>query len=87
VKSTLGFVDYPSAAPTRNNLIQCFQNKNLTTLVESIQGHVLEFIDMLRTKAKLDEGVDGVVCFRLLALDVVTDVLWGRRKDPAISDG
>jgi cytochrome P450 len=80
VQSTLGFIDYPSAAPTRNNLIQCFQNKNLATLVESIQGHVLEFTDMLRTKAKLDESVDGVVCFRLLALDVVMDVLWGEEN-------
>lgn len=80
VKSTLGFIDYPSAAPTRNNLIQCFQNKNLATLVENIQGHVLEFIEMLRAKAKLNESVDGVVCFRLPALDVVTDVLWGEEK-------
>ena len=80
VKSTLGFIDYTSAAPTRNNLIQCFQNKNLATLVESIQGHVLEFTDMLRAKAKLGASVDGVVCFRLLALDVVTDVLWGEEK-------
>jgi cytochrome P450 len=80
VKSTLGFIDYPSAAPTRNNLIQCFQNKNLVTLVENIQGHVQEFIDMLKSKAKLNESVDGVVCFRLLALDVVTDVLWGEEN-------
>lgn len=80
VKSTLGFIDYPSAAPTRNNLIQCFQSKNLATLVENIQGHVLEFTNMLRAKAKLNESVDGVVCFRLLALDVVTGVLWGEEN-------
>lgn len=28
-------------------------------------------------KAKAEENVDGVVWFRLLALDIVTDVLWG----------
>src|SRR4051812_28167144 len=32
---------------------------------------------MLRLKTTLNEHVDGVVCFRLLALDIVTDVLWG----------
>ena len=80
VKSTLGFIDYTGAAPTRNNLIQCFQNKNLTALVSSIQAHVFEFTDMLRAKAKLNQPVDGVVVFRLLALDVVTDVLWGEQN-------
>ena len=80
VKSTLGFIDYASAAPTRNNLIQCFQNKNLAMLVESIQAHVFEFTDMLKFKAKLNDSIDGVICFRLLALDVVTDVLWGEEK-------
>ena len=40
--------------------------------------HVLriaEFCAVLRAKAGQD--VDGVVLFRLLALDIVTDVLWG----------
>jgi len=77
VTSTLGFIDYPSAAPTRNNLIQCFQNKNLATLVENIDSHVMDFIKLLESKAESNETVDGVVVFRLLALDIVTDVLWG----------
>lgn len=80
VRSTLGFVNYSDAAPTRNNLIKCFQNQNLATLVDSIQGHVLELVDLLKGKAQLGENVDGVVCFRLLALDIVTDVLWGEEK-------
>lgn len=78
VTSTLGFIDYPSAAPTRNNLIQCFQNKNLATLIENMSSHIGEFCDVLRAKAAQD--IDGVVLFRLLALDIVTDVLWGERK-------
>lgn len=77
VTSTLGFVDYASAAPSRNNLIQCFQNKNLAALVENIQSHVEDFLKLLEGKAKTNETVDGVVVFRLLALDIVTDVLWG----------
>ena len=80
VKSTLGFIDYASAAPTRNNLIQCFQNKNLATLVENMSSHIAEFCDILRAKVKLGEDIDGIVLFRLLALDIVTDVLWGERK-------
>lgn len=80
VKSTLGFLDYPSAAPTRNNLIKCFQNQNLVTLVDQIQGHVMELVEILRRKSQNNEPVDGVICFRLLALDVVTDVLWGEEK-------
>lgn len=80
VKSTLGFLDYPSAAPTRNNLIKCFQNQNLATLVDNIQSHVLELVNYLQETCKKDECVDGVVCFRLLALDIVTDVLWGEES-------
>lgn len=86
IKSTLGFLDYPSAAPTRNNLIQCFQNKNLASLVENIQGHVYACVDVLTKRAKNDEKVDGVVIFRLLALDIVTDVLWGEEKTLLSSD-
>lgn len=80
VTSTLGFVDYPSAAPTRNNLIQCFQNKNLATLVENISSHIAEFCEILLRKDAAGEDIDGVVLFRLLALDIVTDVLWGEQK-------
>jgi cytochrome P450 len=80
VTSTLGFVDYRSAAPSRNNLIQCFQNKNLVTLVESIESHVQDFLKLLEDKCRNDQSVDGVVVFRLLALDIVTDVLWGEEN-------
>jgi cytochrome P450 len=80
VTSTLGFVDYPSAAPTRNNLIQIFQNRNLATLVENISSHVTEFCHVIDEKSKAGQDVDGVVLFRLLALDIVTDVLWNEQK-------
>ena len=80
VTSTLGFIDYASAAPTRNNLVQCFQNKNLAILVENISSHVDEFVNMLKRSVEKDDEVDGVVIFRLLALDIVTDVLWGEEK-------
>ncbi|OOQ89748.1 hypothetical protein PEBR_07192 [Penicillium brasilianum] len=79
VKSTLGFLDYSSAAPTRNNLIQCFQNRNLDTLVDSMAFHITEFCDMLKPKVANKESVDGIVVFRLLALDIVTDILWGEK--------
>ena len=80
VTSTLGFVDYASAAPTRNNLIAIFQNKNLATLVENISSHIAEFCDKLHEKSTAGEDVDCIVLFRLLALDVVTDVLWGEKR-------
>lgn len=81
VTSTLGKLDYASAAPTRTNLIQCFQNRNLETLTEHIDGHVFQFVDIMKGKARSGENVDGVVWFRLLALDIVTDVLWGEDTD------
>ncbi|KAH6689896.1 putative cytochrome P450 [Plectosphaerella plurivora] len=77
VTSTLGFVDYASASPSRTNLLQCFQNRNLDTLVESIESHIDEIMQLLDSHAQADAAVDGVVAFRLLALDIVTDVLWG----------
>jgi cytochrome P450 len=76
----LGFVDYPSAAPTRNNLIQIFQNRDLATLVENISSHITEFCQVLDEKAKAGQDIDGVVLFRLLALDIVTDVLWNEQN-------
>jgi cytochrome P450 len=80
VQSTLGFVDYASAAPSRNSIIQCFQNKNLETLVENIESHVDDFVQLLDTRCRAKQEVDGVVVFRLLALDIVTDVLWGEEN-------
>ncbi|PMD48957.1 cytochrome P450 [Hyaloscypha variabilis F] len=80
VTSTLGFVDYANAAPHRNNLIQCFQNKNLAILATNIDSHVQEFVRLLSRKAEESSNVDGIVVFRLLALDIVTDVLWGEEQ-------
>lgn len=80
VTTTLGFVDYPTAAPTRNNLIQCFQNRNLEKLVDSMASHIAEFCELLSSSIQERRNVDGVVVFRLLALDIVTDVLWGEKK-------
>lgn len=77
VTSTLGFLEYEKSVPARRNLLQCFQNKNLDTLVKNISSHVEKFIQFLGAKAKEGASVNGVVVFRLLALDVVTDVLWG----------
>ena len=79
VVSTLGKLDYASAAPTRNNLIACFQNKNLALLAEHVNAHVKQFVEIMETLAEGGEDIDGVVWFRLLALDVVTDVLWGEK--------
>lgn len=77
VTTTLGKLDHASAAPTRANLIQCFQNRNLDALAGHIDGHVFQFVEIMRSKAEQGEDIDGVVWFRLLALDIVTDVLWG----------
>lgn len=74
---TLGFLHYREAAPTRNNLIMCFQNKNLEILTESIGEHITTFLRVLRDKSTRHENIDGMMWFRLLALDIVTDVLWG----------
>lgn len=81
VITTLGKLDYASAAPTRTNLIQCFQNRNLDALSENIVSHVFQFVGILKRFARSGSNVDGVVYFRLLALDVVTDVLWGDQTD------
>ncbi|KIX92750.1 uncharacterized protein Z520_11602 [Fonsecaea multimorphosa CBS 102226] len=80
VTTTLGFLDYASAARSRNNLLQCFQNRNLATLAENMQSHVEDFIRLLEQKSRSGDAVDGVVVFRLLALDIVTDVLWGEEN-------
>lgn len=77
VTTTLGKIDYASAAPTRSNLIQCFQNRNLDALASNIDRHVLQFINVMKEKASSGENVDGVIWFRYLTLDIVTDVLWG----------
>ena len=78
VKSTLGILDYPSASMTRNNLIKCFQSTNLDTLSEHIIHHVEDFVSAMKAKADGTALVDGLFWYRLLALDVVCDVLWVR---------
>lgn len=89
VKGTLGFRTYKEAAPTRNNLLQCFQNRNLTMLVENIQAHCDQFVSVLRPISQAGNVFEGHVLFRLLALDVVTDVLWGEEEKllDDVSDG
>jgi cytochrome P450 len=81
VVSTLGKLDYASAGPTRTNLIQCFQSRNLEVLAEHIDQHVFQFVETMSEKARNGENIDGVIWFRLLALDIVTDVLWGEDTD------
>lgn len=80
VTSVLGFLTYAEAAPKRNNLIQCFQNKNLAALVENMSSHIADFCGILREKDKAGEDVDGLVLTRLLALDILTDVVWGEKR-------
>jgi cytochrome P450 len=63
------------------DILQCFQNRNLDTLAGNIDSHVLKFVDILSNHADCGENIDGVVWFRLLALDIVTDVLWGDQTD------
>ncbi|KPI35953.1 Trichodiene oxygenase [Cyphellophora attinorum] len=60
VTSTLGFLTYPEAAPSRNNLVQCFQNRNLAALIDNIESHVDDFIRILDQRAQANEAVDGV---------------------------
>lgn len=81
VTSTLGFLDYASAAPTRNNLIQCFQNKNLVVLADHTANHIFSFLNVIEEKTSKGESINGVLWFRLLALDIVTDVLWGEQTN------
>jgi len=81
VKSTLGILDYPTASTTRNNLIKCFQNKNLDVLSENITQHVQEFVNCIDTQIKQDKPVECLFWFRLLALDIVTDVLWAEQTN------
>jgi cytochrome P450 len=87
VTVTLGFKTYSEAAPSRNYLIQCFQNRNLAILLENLRTRCQRFLDILREKSKAKESTDGVYWFRLLALDIVTDVLWGEEKNQLLNAG
>ncbi|GAC95155.1 benzoate 4-monooxygenase cytochrome P450 [Pseudozyma hubeiensis SY62] len=81
VKSTLGILDYPTASTTRNNLIKCFQNKNLDILSTNIDGHVRHFVDCIALQVRENKPVECLFWFRLLALDIVTDVLWAEQTN------
>jgi cytochrome P450 len=81
VKSTLGILDYPTAAATRNNLIKCFQSRNLDVLSEHIDSHVTDFVNCIAEHIKQDKPTEGLFWFRLLAIDIVTDVLWGEQTN------
>ena len=48
-------------------------------MVENISSHIKEFCQVLDQKLETRQDVDGVILFRLLALDIVTDVLWGEK--------
>jgi cytochrome P450 len=73
---TSGFSDYPSEDASRSNLIKRFQDQNFATLVSQIQRHVIQLANILQALSTINDKVDGVVCFRLLAPDLVTDILW-----------
>jgi cytochrome P450 len=81
VKSTLGILDYDSASTTRTNLIQCFQNRNLDTLNEHIDSHIVDFVAAIRSHIKDGKATECLFWYRLLALDIVTDVLWGEQTE------
>jgi cytochrome P450 len=81
ITTTLGILDYADAAPTRSNLLNCFQNRNLQNLAENISTHVKIFVQILQDKTDREENVNGVLWYRLLALDIVTDVLWGESSN------
>ena len=87
VTVTLGFKTYSEAAPSRNYLIQCFQNRNLSILVQNLQMHCQRFVDVLKKQSKSGDSTDGVYWFRLLALDIVSDVLWGEEKSLLLNTG
>lgn len=81
VKSTLGILDYDSASVTRSNLIQCFQSRNLDTLSEHIDSHIIDFVAAIRKHVKEGISTECLFWYRLLALDIVTDVLWGEQTE------
>ncbi|KAH6959626.1 putative cytochrome P450 [Ilyonectria sp. MPI-CAGE-AT-0026] len=82
VRQILGTIDHSSASAARSNLLRCFQSKNLASLADVMESHIATFISILQDKAKQpDPTIEGVLWFRLLTLDTVTDVLWGEEHD------
>ncbi|KPI34769.1 putative sterigmatocystin biosynthesis monooxygenase STCB [Cyphellophora attinorum] len=82
VRQILGTIDYSSAAVGRRNLLQCFQSQNLASLADAMESHIASFLKLLHSKSnQVDPVIDGVLWFRLLTLDTVTDILWGQDHD------
>lgn len=82
VHMILGTIEYSSAASIRANLLQCFQNKNLSSLSDSMESHINAFVKLLYQRAERNDSVlDGIFWLRLLTLDTVTDILWGDKHD------
>jgi cytochrome P450 len=82
IRQILGHLEYTSAASARNNLLQCFQNKNLASLADVMESHVNTLTRLLHEQAKqTEEPIDCIFWFRLLTLDTVTDILWGDKTD------
>lgn len=77
VPMVLGTIDYSAAASIRSNLLQCFQNKNLSSLSDAMETHINAFVSLLYRRAEQNETtLDGIFWLRLLTLDTVTDILW-----------
>jgi hypothetical protein len=45
-----------------------------------MDSHVMDFIRLIEEKANVGAPVDVGVVFRLLVLNIVTDVLWGEEN-------
>lgn len=78
VTNTLGYRRYADAAPMRRRMLSCFSDRNLVTLVENISSHVDDLVSII--KMKIGEDLNILVPMRLLALDVIADVLWGEQN-------
>ncbi|KEF51227.1 uncharacterized protein A1O9_12730 [Exophiala aquamarina CBS 119918] len=82
VRQILGTIDYSSASMARQNLLQCFQSKNLASLADVMESHIATFLQLLQDRStQTDPIIEGVLWFRLLTLDTVTDVLWGEEHN------
>ncbi|KIX09194.1 uncharacterized protein Z518_00273 [Rhinocladiella mackenziei CBS 650.93] len=88
VHMILGMIEHSSAVSIRSNLLQCFQNKNLSSLSDSMESHINAFVKLLYQRAERNEStLDGIFWLRLLTLDTVTDILWGDKHDLLTNSG
>lgn len=78
VTNTLGHRRYADAAPMRRRMMSCFSDRNLLKLVQNISSHVDDLVHAIERHA--GEDLNIAVPMRLLALDVISDVLWGEQK-------